>query len=129
LLDKILRFKSTVETSDLVETLRNLSAPLSKDDFELFEKTISQFRHHHNWLSTHLVLGWNSAMKLPKEDAVAISRGSVFIFHSEQPLPIDEETNLAHMLELIEKAGIGERRNEGFGKIRICDEFHLKEYK
>ncbi|MBU0567810.1 CRISPR-associated RAMP protein Csx10 [bacterium] len=129
LLDKILRFKSTLETCDLVETLGNLSTPLCPNSFNLFGKTISEFRHHRNWLSTHFVAGWNTALKLPKEDAVAISKGSVFLFRIDRTLSDTEKTNLAQMLELIEQAGIGERCNEGFGKIRVCDEFHLKEYK
>jgi CRISPR-associated protein Csx10 len=72
------------------------------------------------------VTGWNIALKLPKEDEVAISKGSVFLFVTKPGETISEPEvkPLSDLLEQIEKSGIGERRNEGFGKVRICDEFH-----
>ena len=126
--DEILRFKSTLDTCDLVETLENLPTPPS-NDICIFKQTVSFFQHHRNWLSTHLVTGWNTALKLPKEDEVAITKGSVFLFCADIPPTDEQKDNLTKMLCLIEHAGIGERRNEGFGKIRICDEFHLEEHK
>lgn len=127
--DEILRFKSTLDTCDLIETLENLSNPPCSNDIGMFKQIISSFQHHRNWLSTHLVTGWNTALKLPKEDEAAISKGSVFLFCTDESLTDKQKDNLARMFLLIEQVGIGERRNEGFGKIRVCDEFHLEEYK
>lgn len=127
--DEILRFKSTLDTCDLIETLENLSNSLCSDDIGMFKQIISSFQHHRNWLVTYLVTGWNTALKLPKEDEVTIPKGSVFLFSTEKSLTDEQKDNLKRMLCLIEQAGVGERRNEGFGKIRVCDEFHLEEYK
>jgi CRISPR-associated protein Csx10 len=62
--------------------------------------------------------GWNTAWGLPKDVDVIVPMGSVFVFWSEQPDRWDEA-----LLDM-ESWGIGERTSEGFGQVRICDEFH-----
>jgi CRISPR-associated protein Csx10 len=125
--DDILNFKSKVDTSDLIKTLESIIDPSCLDDFNMFSDTINGFRHHRDWLSTYLLTGWNMAWRLPKEDEIAICKGSVFLFCTDKNLRKEQIDNLSRMFAIIEQAGIGERRNEGFGKIRICDEFHLEE--
>ncbi len=67
-----------------------------------------------------IVRGWNALQGLPKEDEFAIGRGSVFLFRVEPGY--EEETQ--KRLAVIEKEGLGRRRGEGFGRIRVCDPFH-----
>lgn len=63
--------------------------------------------------------GWNVAWGLPKDVDVVVPRGSVFLFWTKHPERWDRA-----LLDL-ERWGIGERTAEGFGQVRICDEFHL----
>ncbi len=63
--------------------------------------------------------GWNAVWGLPKETELITNIGSVFVFHTS-----DIESWLPALQEL-ENRGIGNRREEGFGQITICDPFHL----
>lgn len=63
--------------------------------------------------------GWNEAWGLPKDVDVVVPRGSVFLFWTKHPDRWDKA-----LLEL-ERWGVGERTAEGFGQVRVCDEFHL----
>ena len=63
--------------------------------------------------------GWNAAWGLPKETELVTNMGSVFVFHTP-----DIETWIS-ALQQIENTGIGNRREEGYGEITICDPFHL----
>jgi CRISPR-associated protein Csx10 len=67
--------------------------------------------------TTRRVSGWNGLMRLPREDALAIGMGSVFL------LSFDREPDTAALLALQEH-GIGERIDEGFGRIAVADPFH-----
>ena len=76
-------------------------------------------------LKRHIILpaivrGWNALQGLPKEDEFALGRGSVFLFRVEP----DYEEEVQKRLAVIEKEGLGRRRGEGFGRVRICDPFH-----
>ena len=66
------------------------------------------------------VSGWNAAWKLPKETDLVTQMGSVFVFRSTD---IDA---WIPALQTLESKGIGNRREEGFGQIWICDRFHLR---
>jgi len=63
--------------------------------------------------------GWNVAWGLPKEVDVVVPRGSVFLFWTQSPELWDQA-----LIDL-ELWGVGERTAEGFGQVRVCDEFHL----
>lgn len=63
--------------------------------------------------------GWNMAWGLPKEVDVVVPRGSVFLFWTQSPELWDQA------LVDLEMWGVGERSAEGFGQVRVCDEFHL----
>jgi len=71
--------------------------------------------------SYHIVSGWHSGAHLPKEDDIAITKGSTFLFRYNG----DNLEKLIKGLKTLEKEGIGLRRNEGFGRIVICDPYHL----
>lgn len=65
------------------------------------------------------VSGWNSLWGLPKADEWAVAMGSVFLFG----LPSGPDWQA---LASIQANGVGSRRAEGFGTIRIADEFHVE---
>jgi CRISPR-associated protein Csx10 len=71
--------------------------------------------------TTTTVGGWNVSWQRPKPTAVATQMGSLFVFQAEEGLSPADYAALA----LLEHNGIGERRAEGYGQVRICDEFHL----
>jgi CRISPR-associated protein Csx10 len=63
--------------------------------------------------------GWQNAWGLPKETEAVATMGSVYVFWTE-----DLGRWQAALADL-EALGIGHRRTEGFGRVRVCDEFHL----
>jgi CRISPR-associated protein Csx10 len=67
--------------------------------------------------------GWNSAWGLPKDTEPAVRAGGVYLYQ------VPNDTDLSGRLEALralEKSGVGERRQEGFGQVRVCDPFHVK---
>ena len=70
---------------------------------------------------TAVVGGWHATWRQPKPTALATTMGSVFVFHAPDGLSNSDFEKLADL----QTNGIGERRPEGFGQVRICDEFHL----
>lgn len=69
------------------------------------------------------IYGWQSCWKLPKNIDMAVCRGSVYLF-LYQGAGIDK---LQEYLRDISIDGIGLRRTEGFGRIRVCDNLHTQE--
>jgi len=63
--------------------------------------------------------GWQSAWGLPKETEAVATMGSVYVFWTE------DMTKWQTALADLEALGIGYRRTEGFGRVRVCDDFHL----
>jgi CRISPR-associated protein Csx10 len=66
------------------------------------------------------VAGWSDAWGLPKPPAMAAVTGSVYVFRTNNISAWHEA------LTKIEAHGIGARREEGFGAVRVCDPFHLE---
>lgn len=64
--------------------------------------------------------GWNAALGLPKPDALSLAAGSCWLFRVVGEAR--DEVMLA--LQRLEDQGIGERRQEGFGVVRVCDPLH-----
>jgi len=64
-------------------------------------------------------IGWSTAWGLPKPSGLAVKGGSVMIYKVK--IMTDE---LLRALEYLEKEGIGERKEEGFGEVVICHPFH-----
>ena len=65
--------------------------------------------------------GWNTAWGLPKDTELVGRMGSLYVYHTKNS--IDDEHWLNALCDL-EERGVGERRIEGFGQVRVCDEFH-----
>jgi len=73
-------------------------------------------------LNEVILQGWNAAWRLPKRDTPAFGIGSVFLFR----VPSGQRDLVLSRLEEIEESGVGERRNEGFGRVQVCDPFHYR---
>jgi CRISPR-associated protein Csx10 len=69
--------------------------------------------------------GWSTAWGMPKPTMPAVAAGSVFLYQ----VPGDDVA-LAHKvlkrLTILEKEGVGERREEGYGWLQVCTPFHLE---
>jgi CRISPR-associated protein Csx10 len=57
---------------------------------------------------------------LMKDTELVTERGAVYLFSIDT---VDLEVWLGALTEL-EDRGIGDRLMEGFGQVRVCDEFH-----
>ena len=69
--------------------------------------------------------GWSSAWGMPKPTAPAIVAGSVFLYH----IPGGDVTlsrDVLKQLHTLERQGVGQRREEGYGWLQICTPFHLE---
>ncbi|MDR4497176.1 MAG: RAMP superfamily CRISPR-associated protein [Candidatus Scalindua sp.] len=117
-LDEILRYKSTIEINDLLDSTQNSPS----EAIEVLQK----FKLLRGVLSTRIISEWNYALKLPQEDSLSIEKGSVFLFMSES-LSDNKIIQLTTILNTIENTGLGERRNKGYGRVRFCDEFHWED--
>ena len=94
---------------------------------KLIEKELSGVIKNCNlvrWFSsTTPVHGWHGVYRRPAEVEIAIQRGSAFLYEAEVENGIDEDS-LKEALKSLQFRGIGLRRSEGFGEIRINDPFH-----
>lgn len=88
---------------------------LTRDDLSVPALELRQF-----FGATTVVGGWNATAGLPKERAVAIRRGSVALFR----YPLPQRAQVCDDLARVARDGVGERRAEGFGRVRINDPFH-----
>ncbi|MHB8597670.1 MAG: type III-D CRISPR-associated RAMP protein Csx10 [Ktedonobacteraceae bacterium] len=103
--DELLRYEGTLSEQTLARWLK-----VPGDTFEQVYQAAS----------TQRVTGWNELWGTPKANDYAIETGSVFLFScSSKP----DNTFLRALYDL-EEQGIGQRRAEGFGRIRISDPFH-----
>jgi CRISPR-associated protein Csx10 len=112
--DAILRndrgeYSALIDEDILIKQLQSLHAGLVVDRLKLVRFVTS--RGHSS--------GWSGAWKLPREVEPTIKRGSVFVFKAQF---IGDE--LLKALEQLQIWGIGQRREEGYGKVVVCDEFH-----
>lgn len=74
-----------------------------------------------SFADSRVVPGWSSPHGLPLPEDQSITYGSVFVFKT--PL---EQADVAHIFTQanLERQGIGERRDQGFGQVVICQPFH-----
>lgn len=64
--------------------------------------------------------GWNAAWGLPKDTELVTDKGSVYLFSIAK----EKRTECYEALARLEKVGIGNQCSEGYGQLRVCDEFH-----
>lgn len=68
--------------------------------------------------------GWNAAHGLPRQDEWAVARGAVYVYHFQGTS--DERAALVQKLATLSEDGVGLRRNEGFGRVIVSDNFHRR---
>ena len=77
------------------------------------------------WFSrTWTISGWHAAAAVPRTESAAIAPGSCFLFGRDTAavsLP-----DLAKWAAWIEEHGVGERRIEGMGEVRVCQAIHAE---
>ena len=81
----------------------------------------SELRLLRSFAQPDIAGGWNVVWPGPKPTEVSTQRGAVFVFQAPQGLADDDYRRLADL----QLDGLGQRRAEGYGQVRICDEFHL----
>ncbi len=97
---------------------QELSAEMLRDATGIEARLVRSFT------TTRVVGGWHALWQRPKMSHVAVRFGSLYVFEAQRPLT----DNDYKALERLECDGIGERRQEGFGQVRICDDFHLVDW-
>ncbi len=65
-----------------------------------------------SWAESKIVGGFNRKWGLPLPQTVALTSGSVFVYQTTMPIGWEKLVGL-------ESEGIGERRNEGFGRVLV----------
>lgn len=98
-------------TMVLSEVILKKSADLSNSEIRL-EIAYSSYDYRS---------GWNAAWGLPKDVELVTKSGGVFLYS----IPKSEVDHWYEPLAKLERWGVGDRTSEGFGQIRVCDEFHL----
>jgi CRISPR-associated protein Csx10 len=68
------------------------------------------------------IMGWNALQGLPKQSQRALKRGSVLLFK----VPAGAAETARQRLAEIERDGLGERPDEGFGRLSVCHPFHYE---
>lgn len=115
LLDDYQRYQTVVTTEALRREARFWPEQLRQaTDLLCLERAFSRTRR---------VSGWNVAHGLPRPDDLAIVAGSVAVFS----VPRNVRAAVVDCLKLIEDRGIGERTQEGFGRVIVNHPFHLQE--
>jgi len=94
-----------------------ISPEMLKEFAELDNSICLDF--HTAYSSYDYLSGWNSAWGLMKDVELITNKGAVYLFSTNQ---LD---SWLKPLEELAMRGVGDRTCEGFGQIRICDEFHL----
>lgn len=73
--------------------------------------------------ATHWIGGWDELRRIPRPPQLAVSLGSVWTFRVPR-----EHLGLAVTWWIAaQQQGIGERRNEGYGRVRLCHPLHILE--
>ena len=65
--------------------------------------------------------GWNAAWGLMKDIELITNKGAVYLFS----IDTNQLDSWVKALIALEMSGVGDRTSEGFGQIRVCNEFHL----
>lgn len=99
--DIVLPFNDIYDAQEQFKILANLS-----DKFE--------FNYSRSFVNTSKLEGYNLINNIRKIDELVFSRGSVFTFE------IENYKDELELLNKIEEKGIGLRKNEGFGRVKIC---------
>ncbi len=80
------------------------------------------------WARTTLVGGWDAAASLPRRTRQAVQAGAVFLYYVPPGTLEDEEalSELVRRLEALEREGVGDLREMGYGQVQVCAPFHCR---
>ncbi len=106
--------KSALPAAPLV-VLPRLTADYLKDNYNINGAELVYTN-----ANAYRLMGWNNLHRLPRADEIAIKMGSVFLLGFQQPL----DALLCQALFNLYQQGIGLRRTEGFGQLRVAHPFH-----
>ena len=116
-LDELLEYRRHPEGTDLAEAAgEGPGGDILKD-----------CRFYMGWLQAVRVSGWQAAWQMPKGEEQAIAKGSVLVYQLPSEFSSSRIDELAAALQRLEGRGLGERPAEGFGRLRVCDEFHWEQ--
>lgn len=73
--------------------------------------------------TTHMIGGWDALRRLPRPVQLAVRQGSVWIYEVPEA---DLDRALAWW-QRVEMQGIGERRTEGYGRVRLLHPLHQED--
>lgn len=122
--DRFLRH--SVDPAVMIDWLPSMSAVA--DAFPLERRPVRQLESGGavRWIAAvtrhERLRGWNAAHGLPRQDDWAIARAAVYLYCFEGTQ--SERDPLIERLASLAEDGVGLRRNEGFGVVEVCDEFH-----
>lgn len=72
------------------------------------------------------VSGWQTARRSPKEALLGVRGGGLYVFTADLRDGAGKRAALLNLLEGVERMGLGEWREDGYGQIAACDPFHLE---
>ncbi len=78
---------------------------------------------HAAFQSTRWIGGWDTLRCLPRSPQLAVQQGSVWVYRVSAA-QLDDALNWWLQAET---AGLGERRNEGFGRVRLLHPLHMED--
>ena len=126
LVDRFLRY--TIDPADMISWL---PAMLSVDEaFPMTTRSTHQLSTggRLRWVTAvtkhERLRGWNAAHGLPRQDEWMVARGAVCVY-CFKGTP-EERNALIQQLKTLSEEGVGVRRNEGFGTVLVCDDFHRR---
>lgn len=82
---------------------------------------IPELTMERSYTSPVYISGWSTAWRMPKEVHLGVKAGSLFVY-----LVKELTDELIEALERAEEIGMGEKREEGFGRFIVCHPFHLE---
>lgn len=72
--------------------------------------------------STRWIGGWDELRRLPRRPQLAVAQGSVWVYTVPRA---EADRAIAWWLD-VERRGIGDRRNEGYGQVNLLHPLHLE---
>ena len=124
LVDHFLRY--TIDPADMIPWLPAM--PSVDNAFPMTDRAMHQLSTGGalQWVTAvtkhERLHGWNAAHGLPRQTEWMVARGSVYVYCFKGTT--EERAALIQQLKTLSKEGVGVRRNEGFGTVLVCDDFH-----
>ena len=110
--------------SDMILPFNEVSN-VGKQILELFDENFGEkltLNNRRTFVNVEKLRGYNIINNSRKMDEIVITQGSVISYCINN----EDLEDILEKLEKIEENGIGLRRNEGFGRVRICSEREFK---